>query len=203
MERIKVVLGDITQIEIQAIVNAANHSLLGGGGVDGAIHRVAGPKLLEACRVLNGCETGEAKITEGFNLKAKYVIHTVGPIWQGGDHQEREKLAQCYENSLKLACENQISHIAFPSISTGAYGFPLKEACEIAFHVVYVFLKTHPEMEEVQFVCFDEEAFNHYQRLIKLFKGEEFREIMEEKLKAGEHHTWMVKDHNRLFQNED
>lgn len=203
MERIQVVLEDITQIEIQAIVNAANPSLLGGSGVDGAIHRGAGPQLLEACRALHGCDTGEAKITPGFNLKAQYVIHTVGPVWQDGNHQEAELLARCYENSLKLASEHQISHIAFPSISTGVYGFPLKEACEIAFHAVYLFLKTHPEIEEVLFVCFNQEAYGYYQHLIKLFKGEAFREIMEEKLKAGDHHTWMVKDHNRLFQNED
>lgn len=203
MERIRVIMEDITKIEIQAIVNAANPTLLGGGGVDGAIHRAAGPKLLEACRALHGCQTGEAKITPAFDLKAEYVIHTVGPVWQGGQKQEAESLALCYENSLKLAIENKISKIAFPSISTGVYGFPLKEACEIAFHTVYIFLKEHPEIEEVLFVCFDQESFGFYKHLVKLFKGEEFRAIMEEKLKAGEHHTWMVKDHNRLFQNED
>lgn len=203
MERIRVLLGDITKMEVEAIVNAANKSLLGGGGVDGAIHRAAGPELLEACRKLKGCDTGEAKLTPGFNLVAQYVIHTVGPIWQGGQHQEAEALALCYENSLKLAVENHIKQIAFPSISTGAYGFPLEKACEIAFHAVYVFLKGHSEIHEVVFVCFNQETFDYYQHLIKLFKGEEFRAIMEEKLKAGEHHTWMVKDYNRLFQNED
>ncbi len=203
MERIKIILEDITKLEIQAIVNAANAALLGGGGVDGAIHKAAGPKLLEACRELHGCKVGEAKITPAFNLKADYVIHTVGPVWQGGQQHEAESLALCYENSLNLAIENKIFHIAFPSISTGAYGFPLKEACEIAFHAVYIFLKTHPEIEEVVFVCFDQEAYGYYNHLVKLFKGDEFREMMEEKLKEGEHHTWMVKDHNRLFQNQD
>lgn len=203
MDQIKIVLGDITEMETQAIVNAANTSLLGGGGVDGAIHRAAGPELLEACKKLGGCDVGEAKITQGFRLKAQFVIHTVGPIWEGGNQQEAEKLANCYQNSLALGLKQGIRQIAFPCISTGVYGYPLKEACHIAFHEVYQFLNAHPEMEEVVFVCFSQEAYDIYKQMLKLFKGEAFRAEMEERLKAGEHHTWMVKDHNRLFQNEE
>lgn len=154
-EKITVVLGDITKIHADAIVNAANTSLLGGGGVDGAIHRAAGPELLEECKKLNGCQTGQAKITKGYLLPAKHVIHTVGPIWRGGYQQEDELLASCYRNSMLLAKENHISSIAFPAISTGIYGFPKERAAKIAVDTVKVMLKECPEIEKVIFVCFN------------------------------------------------
>jgi len=154
--------GDITKLKVDAIVNAANTSLLGGGGVDGAIHRAAGPELLEFNRKLGGCKTGEAKISPGFNLPAKYVIHTVGPIWNGGNYNEDELLASCYHNSLKLAVENKIKTIAFPAISTGVYRFPLERATKIAVDEVRKFLEKNESIEKLIFVCFDEETYEIY-----------------------------------------
>ncbi|MBI5402956.1 MAG: O-acetyl-ADP-ribose deacetylase [Ignavibacteriae bacterium] len=163
-ERISIVTGDITTQETDAIVNAANTSLLGGGGVDGAIHRAAGKQLLEECRTLGGCETGGAKITKGYNLKAKYVIHTVGPVWNGGKYGEREKLAGCYKNSLALAEKHKVKSIAFPSISTGIYRFPIEEACRIALKEIKSFLKNNNIMEKVVIVCFDKNTYEEYEK---------------------------------------
>jgi O-acetyl-ADP-ribose deacetylase (regulator of RNase III) len=158
LNKIQIVQGDITRERVDAIVNAANSTLLGGGGVDGAIHRAAGPKLLEACRKLNGCPAGEARITPGFDLAAKWVIHTVGPVWRGGDHGESELLAACYRNSLSLAREHGCSSIAFPLISTGAYRFPLDSACRIAINEIARFLETDDTLTQVRMVCFDARA---------------------------------------------
>lgn len=166
MERIKIISGDITKIEADAIVNAANKTLLGGGGVDGAIHRAAGPELLEECRRLNGCETGQAKITKGYELPAKYVIHTVGPIWHGGEHNEDHLLASCYRNSLNLAVENRIKTIAFPSISTGAYRFPVERAAKIAVSGIAGFLKEHSGIDTVIIVCFDKKTMEAYEKAL-------------------------------------
>ena len=160
--RIEIEKGDITRLKVDAIVNAANTSLLGGGGVDGAIHRAAGPKLLEECRTLNGCSTGSAKITGGYNLPAKFVIHTVGPVWNGGKYNEEKLLADCYKNSLRLAVENNIKTIAFPAISTGVYHFPLELATEIATNITKDFLKDNETIEKVIFVCFDERTYQTY-----------------------------------------
>jgi len=165
MNKIEVVRDDITRLCVDAIVNAANRSLLGGGGVDGAIHRVAGPELLKACELLNGCNTGDAKITLGFKLPAQYVIHTVGPVWNGGKNHEKELLASCYRQSLQIASDCSIRSIAFPNISTGVYGFPKQEAASIAFETVLFFLTDHPEIEKVLFCCFDEENFTIYNNL--------------------------------------
>jgi O-acetyl-ADP-ribose deacetylase (regulator of RNase III) len=162
LEKVTVVKGDITQQPVDAIVNAANESLLGGGGVDGAIHRAAGPLLLEECRKLNGRSTGEAKLTQGYNLPAKWVIHTVGPVWRDGAHQEDRLLAQCYRNSLALAAQHSIRTIAFPAISTGAYGFPLDRATKIAVNEVKKFLTTSSSIEQITFVCFGGEAYRCY-----------------------------------------
>jgi O-acetyl-ADP-ribose deacetylase (regulator of RNase III) len=162
LKRIEVVLGDITKVSVDAIVNAANNTLLGGGGVDGAIHRAAGPELLEECRQLNGCETGKAKITKGYKLPAKYVIHTVGPIWRGGNANEDELLASCYRNSLQLAVENSIKTIAFPSISTGVYRFPVKRAAKIAMFEISRFLNEIDSIEKVLMVCFDKGTMDAY-----------------------------------------
>lgn len=166
---IKTTLGDITKINtVEAIVNAANSSLLGGGGVDGAIHRAAGPKLLEECRELHGCKTGQAKITKAYNLPCKYVIHTVGPVWNGGKLNEEEKLADCYKNSLTLAIQNNIRTIAFPSISTGIYRFPVDKAAKIAVTTVKTFLEENPDkIDEVLWVLFDETTECVYEQEVK------------------------------------
>ena len=159
--------GDITKLIVDAIVNAANTTLLGGGGVDGAIHRAAGKELLEECKTFGGCKTGEAKITRGYKLQAKYVIHTVGPIWNGGKNNEDELLASCYRNSLKLAVENGIKSIAFPAISTGVYKFPLGRATTIAIDEVTKFLNDNDEIEKVIFVAFDDATYNCYEKQLK------------------------------------
>lgn len=165
-KRIEIILGDITKQKTDAIVNAANTSLLGGGGVDGAIHRAAGPELLGECRKLNGCPTGEAKITQGYRLPAKYVIHTVGPVWRGGQHGEADLLASCYKNALKLALKYKLKTVAFPAISTGVYGYPHDEAAAIAVREIKHFLDKHTEMKKVVFVCFDQEMFDRYKKII-------------------------------------
>lgn len=168
MTNLHVVKGDITQQHTDAIVNAANTSLLGGGGVDGAIHRAAGPELLEECKTLNGCKTGDAKITRGYRLPAKYVIHAVGPVWNGGGNSERELLCAAYANSLEVATENSVSTIAFPNISTGVYRFPKSEAAAIAVNTVREFVSTHPfALDEVIFVCFDDDNYQLYQKLLQ------------------------------------
>lgn len=169
--RIQIIEGDITLQKTDAIVNAANNSLLGGGGVDGAIHRAAGPKLLEECGKLNGCETGDAKITPGYNLLCRYVIHTAGPIWHGGNNNEAGLLASCYKKSLLLAERNNIKTITFPSISTGAYKFPLKKACRIALNEALKFLEKNETIEKVVFVCFGKEAYNYYKETFEEIVG--------------------------------
>ncbi len=170
-DRIEIVEGDITKQQVDAIVNAANTSLRGGGGVDGAIHRAAGPELLEECIKIGGCPTGEARVTKGYRLPAKYVIHTVGPIWKGGTSGEDQLLASCYRNSLKAAAELGVKSIAFPSISTGAYGFPMERATEIALKEVSEFLKKDEGIEKVVFVCFGKEAFRIYKEKFKKLFG--------------------------------
>lgn len=167
MGKIQIILGDITKQDSDAIVNAANCSLLGGGGVDGAIHRAAGPELLAECRTLNGCETGKAKITKGYRLPAKYVIHTPGPVWHGGGHGEAELLESCYRSCLELARENGCKSVDFPSISTGVYRFPLEKAADIAIGAIADFLKTAPEIERVRMVCFDEKTKACYDKALK------------------------------------
>ncbi len=157
--RIEITEGDITRLAVDAIVNAANSSLLGGGGVDGAIHRAAGPQLLAECRTLNGCPTGQAKITDGYNLPARHVIHTVGPVWRGGQAHEDELLAQCYRHSLQLAAAHQLKTIAFPSISTGVYGFPMERAARIALADIDKFLQNNAVLEKVILVCFGQPAY--------------------------------------------
>ncbi len=173
--KININKGDITKINVEAIVNAANSSLMGGGGVDGAIHRAGGPQIMEDCRKIvarqGGCKTGEAVITTGGRLPAKYVIHTVGPVWNGGNNNEEQKLTNCYTNSLKLAIENNLKTIAFPNISTGIYGFPKDKAADIAINTVAAFLEVNELIEQVIFVCFDEENFGLYkERLAELSK---------------------------------
>jgi len=165
-EAIEIVEGDITKQKVDAIVNAANTSLLGGGGVDGAIHRAAGPELLAECRTLHGCPTGEAKITRGYRLPARWVIHTVGPVWRGGREFEVELLANCYRRSLEVAVANEVHSIAFPAISTGVYGFPLERATRIAVREVRAFLNGNPSLEKVLFVCFDRRTRGVYEQVL-------------------------------------
>lgn len=173
VERFFVIKGDIVRVKTQAIVNAANTSLLGGGGVDGAIHRAAGKELLLECETLKGCPTGEAKITSGYKLRAEYVIHTPGPIWRGGNRGEAELLANCYRNSLKLAQEYEITSISFPSISTGVYRYPVEQAAEIAVREIMTFLKDNKDMEKVQMVCFDEATFRTYEKALKNYQKQQ------------------------------
>jgi len=163
-DRIEILEGDITTLDVEAIVNAANRSLLGGGGVDGAIHRAAGPQLLAECRTLGGCETGEAKITRGYRLKARHVIHTVGPVWHGGGGGEAELLAKAYANSLRLARDNGAWSVAFPAISTGAYGFPADRAADIALATVADALRLEPRFSRIVFCCFSAAAVAEHER---------------------------------------
>ena len=169
-EKIALVRGDITQMQVDAIVNAANSSLMGGGGVDGAIHRAGGPAILEDCKKIiarqGSCKTGEAVITTAGNLPVKFVIHTVGPVWNGGKSNEAVKLANCYKNSLRLAVENNLKAVAFPNISTGIYGYPKKDAADIAIQSVSAFLQSDSPIRHVYFVCFDEENYFIYQNII-------------------------------------
>ncbi len=165
--KIELLEGDITDQDTDAIVNAANRTLLGGGGVDGAIHRAAGPQLLAECRTLGGCETGDAKITKGYKLKARHVIHTVGPIYHSAGRKAPDLLASCYRRSMEVASQNKLKSIAFPSISTGAYGYPLAEAAPIALKTVIDYLKAHPDIEKVRFVLFGQEAYQAYEKSLK------------------------------------
>jgi len=164
--RIQIVRSDITKLDVDAIVNAANTTLLGGGGVDGAIHRAAGPELLAECRTLGGCRPGEAKITRGYRLPARFVIHTVGPIWRGGEHDEARTLANCYRNSLQLAVENEIKTIAFPAISCGAYGYPIEEAAHIAFKTTREFLAMTDEIQKLIFVVWGADVYDAYLQIL-------------------------------------
>jgi len=166
MPLIEVIQSDITQLDVDAIVNAAKSSLLGGGGVDGAIHSAAGPQLLTECITLGGCPTGEAKITQAYKLKSRYIIHTVGPVWYGGNNNERDLLASCYRKSLFLAVENNCTSIAFPNISTGIYGFPKELAAEIAIREVRLFLITNKSITKVLFCCYDSENYSIYKKLL-------------------------------------
>jgi O-acetyl-ADP-ribose deacetylase (regulator of RNase III) len=165
MGEIEILRGDITKLDVAAIVNAANTTLLGGGGVDGAIHRGAGLELLAECRKLGGCEPGKAKITRGFRLSAQFIIHTVGPIWRGGEHGEAQTLANCYRNALQLAVENEIRTIAFPAISCGAYGYPIAEAARIAVKTTREFLATNDTMDKVIFVLWGEDIYDVYRQI--------------------------------------
>ena len=166
-EKIELIDADITVLQVDAVVNAANNSLLGGGGVDGAIHRAAGPGLLEECRKLNGCETGDAKITKGYSLPAQYVIHTVGPVWRGGSSGEGELLASCYRKCFQLAGEFKLRSIAFPAISTGVYGFPKERAARIAVRETQKALSANKEIERVMFVCFNAETKHAYEKALQ------------------------------------
>ena len=171
MTEIEIIKGDITKLKVDAIVNAANKSLLGGGGVDGAIHRAAGKDLVAECRTLNGCETGQSKITKGYNLPAKYVIHTVGPVWYGGDKNEPELLKSCYTTTLALAKENNIKTIAFPAISCGVYRFPIEQACKIAFDSVNEFISKSDCCEKIIFIDINENIIKIYERLLNEYTG--------------------------------
>lgn len=167
MTAIEVIQADITRLHVDAIVNAANSSLLGGGGVDGAIHRAAGPDLVHECRLLGGCKTGAAKLTKGYQLPARYIIHTVGPVWNGGGKDEEKLLAQCYEHCLLIALEKGIRTIAFPNISTGIFGFPKDKAATIAWQTVQTFIDSHPgAFDKIIFVCFDTENYSLYYQLL-------------------------------------
>jgi O-acetyl-ADP-ribose deacetylase (regulator of RNase III) len=169
---LELVQGDITQQEVDAIVNAANSSLLGGGGVDGAIHHAAGPQLLEECRTLGGCATGSAKITRGYKLKARHVIHAVGPVYRDGKHNEPALLASAYRTSLELASQNKCVSIAFPAISTGAYGYPMQDAARIAFRTIIDYLEQHPEIKLVRYVLYDGRALAMHQRVLEQILAE-------------------------------
>lgn len=164
---INAIIGDITKIEVEAVVNAANTSLLGGGGVDGAIHRAAGKELLEECRKLNGCKVGEAKLTKGYLLPAKFIIHTVGPVWNGGSNNEEDILKSCYTNCLRLAAQNRIKSIAFPCISTGRFHFPIEKAAKIAVQSASDSI-AHGEITDIYFVCFDEQNYNEYAKALSM-----------------------------------
>jgi O-acetyl-ADP-ribose deacetylase (regulator of RNase III) len=164
--RIHLIRDDITTLDVDAIVNAANNSLLGGGGVDGAIHRAAGPELLAECRTLHGCDTGDAKLTRGYALPARFVIHTVGPVWRGGGHHEAEQLASCYRRSLELAQQHALSSIAFPAISCGVYGYPLDQASNIAAGVVVTELPCFPAVNDVYFVCFNDAVYSAFEQAL-------------------------------------
>ena len=164
MAQIHILLEDITRLTVDAIVNAANNSLLGGGGVDGAIHRAAGPQLLAECKILDGCPTGEARITAGYQLPAKHVIHTVGPVWHGGDHNEDTLLRSCYAHSMQLAHENNLHTIAFPAISCGVYGYPVEQAADIAVNTVLSAAEKYPDITDIYFVCFGDAVYSAFQQ---------------------------------------
>jgi O-acetyl-ADP-ribose deacetylase (regulator of RNase III) len=170
-EKLEAIQADIVALRVDAIVNAANTSLLGGGGVDGAIHRAAGPELLAECRTLGGCRTGDAKITRGYRLPARHVIHTVGPVWNGGKHKEPELLASCYRTTLALAHAHQLKTVAFPAISCGVYGYPLKQAVTIAVRETSGFLDAHPEFEKIIFACFDRATLDVYAAALASLKS--------------------------------
>lgn len=182
---IEIVEGDITTQATEAIVNAANRALMGGGGVDGAIHRAGGPRIMEECRKLGGCDTGDAKITTGGNLLARYVIHTVGPVYRDGKHREAELLASCYRRSLELASEYHLKSIAFPAISTGAYGYPLDEAARIAIKTTVDYLKEHQDIHLVRFVLFGQKSFRAYAEALKEIMAEEGTEVEVEEKSAS------------------
>jgi len=171
--RFDIIVGDLTQSDAEAIVNAANNSLLGGGGVDGAIHAAAGPGLLAECRGLHGCETGQAKLTRGYRLKAPYILHTVGPVWRGGDHGEAALLASCYRSCLLLASESGIRTVDFPSVSTGVFGYPLVQAATVAEKAIMEYLAEHPEIERARMVCHTEQAAAVYRQVYNLWYAED------------------------------